>query len=237
MKSDELTIKIFADGADVDNISGLSKLPYVRGFTTNPSLMKQAGITDYKKFAKEVLDIVKTLPVSLEVFADDAEGMLEQAKKISELAKNVYVKIPVTNSRGESTKEVISSLIKEGIPLNLTAIMTAYQVESLLSHVAVDSRVILSIFAGRIADTGCDPCPIVESAVTMANNFENIEVLWASTREVYNVVQAENVGCHIITMPYSFIEKLQFFGKDLNEVSRETAETFFLDARSSGYKI
>ena len=237
MKSDELTIKIFADGADIKNISRFSKLPWVKGFTTNPSLMRQAGVTDYKEFAEEILDIVKNLPISLEVFADDTEGMFEQAKAISKLAQNVFVKIPVINSKGESTKEVISSLAKEGIPLNLTAIMTENQVENLLPYIDVDSRLILSIFAGRIADTGCDPCPIVKSMVCMTKNFGNIEVLWASTREVYNVIQAENVGCHIITMPYSFIEKLQFFGKDLNEVSRETAETFFLDARSSGYKI
>jgi transaldolase len=237
MKSEELTIKIFADGADVDNISRFSKLPYIKGFTTNPSLMRQAGVTDYKKFAEEILDIVKNLPISLEVFADDTEGMFEQAKAISKLAQNVFVKIPVINSKGESTKEVISSLAKEGIPLNLTAIMTETQVESLLSYIDVDSKLILSIFAGRIADTGCDPCPIVKSTVDMVKNFQNIEVLWASTREVYNVIQAEKVGCNIITMPYSFIKKLQLFGKDLNEYSRETAETFFLDAKRSGFKI
>lgn len=237
MKIDDFSIKIFADGADVDNISRFSKLSYVKGFTTNPSLMREAGVTDYKKFAEEILDVVKNLPVSLEVFADDIDEMFEQAKIISKLAKNVYVKIPVINSKGESTKDVISSLVKEGIPINLTAIMTENQVESLLPYIKGDSKIILSIFAGRIADTGCDPCPIIKSSVVMANNFENIEVLWASTREVYNVVQAENIGCHIITMPYAFIKKLQLFGKDLNEYSRETAETFFFDARSSGFKI
>tara|TARA_A200000113_G_C8747555_1_gene316802 strand:- start:51 stop:764 length:714 start_codon:yes stop_codon:yes gene_type:complete len=237
MKSDELTIKIFADGADINNISQFSKVSCVKGFTTNPSLMRHAGVTNYRGFAEEILDIVKTLPVSLEVFADEIDDMFEQAKTISKLAKNVYVKIPVINSKGESTKDVISSLVKEGVPVNLTAIMTDKQVESLLSYVDVDSNLILSIFAGRIADTGCDPCPIVKSSVVMANNFKNIEVLWASTREVYNVIQAQSVGCHIITMPYTFIKKLDLFGKDLNEYSRETAETFFLDAKNSGFKI
>ncbi|MAC67600.1 MAG: transaldolase [Proteobacteria bacterium] len=237
MKRGELKVKIFADGADANSIFQFSKLPDVKGFTTNPSLMRQAGVTNYKKFAKEILGIVKSLPVSLEVFADDMDGMYEQAKIISKLAKNVFVKIPIVNSKGESTKEVIASLGKEGIPLNLTAIMNANQVDGLLSYIDADFRIILSVFAGRIADTGCDPCPIVKSTVNMVRNFKKIEVLWASTREVYNVVQAENVGCHIITMPYAFIKKLQLFGKDLNEYSRETAETFFLDARSSGYEI
>ena len=237
MNMGNLKIKVFADGAEIKSIVKLTRHPCVKGFTTNPSLMRQAGVTDYKNFAEDVLAIVKGLPISLEVFADDMDTMYEQAKKISELSTNVIVKIPVVNSQGESMAEVISSLGKEGIPLNLTAIMTERQVENLLGRVNSDSKLILSIFAGRIADTGRNPSPIVESAVKMVREFKNAEVLWASTREVYNIIQAEEAGCHIITMPYSLIKKMDAFGKDLNEYSRETAETFFQDALNSGYKI
>ena len=151
--------------------------------------------------------------------------------------KNVFVKIPIVNSKGESTCKVISSLGKDNIPLNVTAIMTEKQVGDLLPHLCIDSTIILSIFAGRVADTGRDPCHVVKSSVDMVKGFKGTEVLWASTRELYNVIQAEEVGCHIITMPYTLIKKMDLFGKDLNEYSRETAETFFLDATSSGFKI
>ena len=237
MNMGNLKIKVFADGAEIKSMVKLARHPYVKGFTTNPSLMRQAGVTDYKNFAEDVLAVVKGLPISLEVFADDMYTMYEQAKKISELSTNVIVKIPVVNSQGESMAEVISSLGNEGIPLNLTAIMTERQVENLLGRVNSDSKLILSIFAGRIADTGRNPSPIVESSVKMVREFKNAEVLWASTREVYNIIQAEEAGCHIITMPYSLIKKMDAFGKDLNEYSRETAETFFQDALNSGYKI
>ena len=237
MKRDDLKIKIFADGADANSIFEFAKRSDVRGLTTNPSLMRQAGVTDYRKFAEEILGVVKEIPVSFEVFADDMGGMYNQAKEISKFGKNVFVKIPIVNSDGDSTAEVISSLGKDNVPLNVTAIMTEEQVHSLLGSIVDDQRLILSIFAGRIADTGRDPCKVVKSSVDMVQKLKNIEVLWASTREVYNVVQAEQVGCHIITMTYSLIKKLDLLGKNLNEYSRETAEMFYSDAKSSGYKI
>ena len=237
MNRDDLKIKIYADGADAKNIFQLANLPYIKGLTTNPSLMRQAGVKDYKKFAKEVLGVVKDIPVSLEVFSDEMDGIYEQAREISQLGENVFVKVPVVNSKGESTCAVVSSLIKDKISLNLTAIMTERQIETLLVNIDKDSKVILSVFAGRIADTGRDPCPMIKSAVEAVKDFDNTEVLWASTREVYNIIQAEEIGCHIITMPYSLIKKLDLFEKDLNEYSRETAEAFFLDAVRSGYKI
>lgn len=237
MKKDDLKIKIFADGADIKSIFKFTKLPFIRGVTTNPSLMRQAGVENYKNFAKELLGIVRDIPVSLEVFADDMDEVYRQAKEISTLAKNVFVKVPIVNSKGESMAEVISSLGRDNIQVNVTAIMTAEQVGNLVTYLNGDYKIILSIFAGRIADTGRDPCQIVKTSVEMVKKLKNTEVLWASTREPYNIIQAEEIGCDVITIPYALIKKMDLFGKDLNEYSRETAETFFLDAVNSGYTI
>ena len=237
MKKDDLKIKIFADGADIKSIFKFTKLPFIRGVTTNPSLMRQAGVVNYKNFAKELLGIVRDIPVSLEVFADDMDEVYRQAKEISTLAKNVFVKVPIVNSKGESMAEVISSLGRDNIQVNVTAIMTAEQVGNLVTYLNGDYKIILSIFAGRIADTGRDPCQIVKTSVEMVKKLKNTEVLWASTREPYNIIQAEEIGCDVITIPYALIKKMDLFGKDLNEYSRETAETFFLDAVNSGYTI
>ena len=237
MKRDELKVKIFADGADAESIFQFAKLPYVKGITTNPSLMRQAGVVDYKQFMEKILNVVQDIPVSFEVFADDMEGMYKQATEISKFGENVYVKIPIVNSKGESTAEVISSLGKDNVPLNVTAIMSMEQVEDLLMNIVENQRLILSIFAGRIADTGRDARAVVQSSVGLVKGLRNIEVLWASTREVYNIIQAEEAGCQIITMTYALIKKLDLLGKNLNDYSRETAEMFYSDAVNSGYKI
>lgn len=233
----DFKVKIFADGADLKSIFQFAKLPFVKGITTNPSLMRQSGVENYRSFAGEILEIVKDIPVSFEVFADEMDEMYQQANDLSKLAGNVFVKIPIVNSRGKSTSDVISALGKDGVKLNITAIMTTKQIEELLSSLNVDQRLILSIFSGRIADTGRDPCQIISSAVTLTKDLKNTEILWASTREVYNIVQANQIGCHIITMPYVLIKKLDLFEKNLDDYSRETAETFYLDAKRAGYMI
>ena len=237
MRRDDLKIKIFADGAEKKSISELVSLSHIKGFTTNPSLMRNAGVSDYRKHLKDLIETVQGLPISLEVIADDMNGVYKQAKEIADMGENVFAKIPIVNSKGNSMAEVISILGKEGIPLNITAIMTSKQVENLIPFLTREAKIIFSIFAGRIADTGRNPCPVVKSSVEMVKKFKNAEVLWASTREVYNVVQAEEVGCHIITIPYALIKKMDLFGKDLADYSRETAEAFYLDAVKSGFKI
>ncbi len=232
-----LNIKIFADGADISTIKSLSNLDYIKGFTTNPTLMRKSGVENYEEFAKSVLEIVEDKPISFEVFADDIDEMYIQAKKISSWGNNVNIKIPITNTRGEDTSNIISSLCKEGIHINVTAIFTNYQIENLLKKLNNETKIILSIFAGRIADTGVDPVPLIKKIVELTKNSQNTEVLWASPRELLNIYHAENSGCHIITIASDIINKLNLIGKDLDNFSKETVKMFYSDAKKSGYKI
>jgi transaldolase len=205
--------------------------------TTNPTLMRQAGVSDYVQFAKEVLSFVTEKPISFEVFSDDLAEMKTQARVISSWGKNVYVKIPITNTRGESTCEIISELNQEGIKLNITAIFTLSQIEKVLPNLRGTTGVYLSIFAGRIADTGIDPVPLIKDAVFMTRKFPNIQIIWASPRELLNVIQAQQVGCHIITATKDILKKLILLEKNLTEYSLDTVKMFYKDAQDAGYQI
>ena len=232
-----LKIKLFADGADKKNMIKFSKIKNIAGLTTNPSLMKKSGIKDYKKFALEVLNKIKNKPISFEVFSDDLNEMYKQAKVINSWGKNVYVKIPVTNTKGRATYKLISKLTSEGIKLNVTAILTLNQVEKVINSVKSDTKVIVSIFSGRIADTGIDPENIIKKAVFKTKRKKNIMILWASTREVFNIFQAIKCKCHIITVPFDLLKKLKFYKYNLKKYSLETVKTFYTDARKAGYNI
>ncbi len=236
MKND-LKIKIFADGADIENIKTLCKNDLIKGFTTNPSLMKKKGIVNYKKFAREVLEITENKPVSFEIFADDIDEMEQQALEISKWGKNINVKIPITNTKGQSTNDLIKKLSNQKIVCNITAILTINQLKSVVKVLNSETPAILSVFAGRIADTGRDPIPIIKEAVEVAKNKPLSNVLWASTREIYNIFQAEECGCQIITVPHDIINKFRGIGKDLSQLSLETVKTFYEDAKFAGYKI
>ena len=236
MKND-LKIKIFADGADIENIKTLSKNDLIKGFTTNPSLMKKKGIVNYKKFVREVLEITENKPVSFEIFADDIDEMEQQALEISKWGKNINVKIPITNTKGQSTNNLIKKLSNQKIVCNITAILTINQLKSVVKVLNPETPAILSVFAGRIADTGRDPMPIIKEAVEFAKNKPLSNILWASTREIYNIFQAEDSGCQIITVPHDIINKFKGIGKDLNQLSLETVKTFYEDAKAAGYKI
>ena len=236
MKHD-LKIKIFADGADMDSIISLYKNPLIKGFTTNPTLMRQAGIPDYEVFGREVLKAVPDRPVSLEVFADDIDEMIKQGRKISTWGKNVNIKIPITTTKKESTQKVIQTLSNEGIIVNVTAIMTSEQVSEVARSLNSDVPAIISVFAGRVADTGRDPIPHMMECLEELSDLEKAELLWASPREVLNVFQADNMGCHIITVTEGILKKLSLVNKDLNEYSLETVKMFRDDAVSAGYKI
>ena len=233
----KLKIKIFADGANTTDILSLNDKNFINGFTTNPSLMRKAGIKDYEKFAKDILTKITEKNISFEVFADEISEMEEQALKISSWAKNVSVKIPITNTKGKKTKELIRSLCSQKVMCNVTAIFTIKQVEELLEELPKESSAILSIFAGRIADTGLDAKKIIKQAVDLVKDFPNIKILWASPREVYNLFDAEECGCHIITMQPDLINKLSLLNKDLNEYSLETVKAFYKDALSSSYSL
>ena len=232
-------IKIFADGADYKSIIDFNKKFFVKGLTTNPSLMKKSGISDYTKFAKKVLEKVKVKPISFEVFADDINEMYQQAKIISTWGKNVYVKIPVTNSKGIGCYDLIKKLSNEKIKLNITAIFTNYQAKKVINSLNKNTKSIISIFAGRIADTGINPDLLIVQSLKFLKIKKNIkcEILWASTREIYSIIQAEKLGCHIITVPNNILSKINLIGKDLNKYSLETIKDFYRDAVSAGYKI
>lgn len=232
----KLKTKVFADGADLNSIREMNNHPYVKGFTTNPSLMRKAGVTDYVKFAKEALQIVGDKPISFEVFADDFSEMESQALEIASWGKNVYVKIPVTNTKGESSKDLIGYLSKSGIPLNITAIFTWEQVETVVKNLG-NAPAFISIFAGRIADTGIDPIPLMKRTLQLIKHQPQMELLWASTREMLNLTQANEIGCHIITMTPDMIQKTSLFNKNLEEYSLETVKTFYVDAMASQFKI
>ena len=233
----DLKIKIFADGADIESIRKLYAQPNIQGFTTNPTLMKQAGIQDYKGFALEVLKIVTDRPVSFEVFADDINEMEKQAIEIATWGKNVNVKIPITNTKGESTASLVKRLSSQGIICNVTAIFTISQLQEIVNVLDPKTPAILSIFAGRIADTGFDPVPLMLEAVNIAKSKPLSEILWASPRELLNIFQADEVGCHIITVTPDLIKKLNGVGKDLAQFSLETVEMFYRDAKAAGYTI
>jgi transaldolase len=234
---DNLRIKIFADGADVEGIRSIGSLPHVKGFTTNLTLMRQAGISDYKSFALDVLRVVNGRPVSFEVFADEFREMEAQALEIASWGSNVNVKIPVTNRRGVSSAPLVRRLSARGIVCNITAIFTLEQVSEIVDALSTTTPAILSLFAGRIADTGIDPMPLMREAVAVARSKPKAEVLWASPREVLNLFQADEVGCHIITFTNDVLKKLSGVGKDLTAFSLETVQMFHDEARAAGYTI
>lgn len=229
--------KLFADGAERDWMLEMKKNPFIRGFTTNPTLMRKAGVADYKTFALEILEGIKDLPISFEVIGDEFDEMERQAKMIASWGQNVYVKIPITNTRGESSIELLKTLSKAGVKVNVTAIMTLAQVRDVAFALADGMSAYASVFAGRIADSGKDPVPVMAAAVEILRPFPNIELIWASPREIFNVIQAEQVGCHIITATNDILKKLDLIGKDLNEFSLETVKMFRNDAIKTGYII
>jgi len=234
---DNLNIEIYADGADLESFMELNSKNFVKGFTTNPSLMKKSGIQDYTNFAKDLLSKIKDKPISFEVFADDFSGMQSQAKKINSWGKNVFVKIPITNTKGQPTSQLVKSLNEESIACNVTAIFTIEQVRSIVNVVDDRTPVILSIFAGRIADSGIDPVPIIEKAIDLTKDKKNIKILWASTRELFNIFQANKINCHIITVPNDILKKIDNIGKDQKSFSLETVIDFYNDANAAGFKI
>ena len=229
-------IKIFADGADLLSIRKLNSKKYISGFTTNPTLMKKSGIKDYKKFALNVLKFVKTKPVSFEVFADNLNLMKQQAREISTWGKNVYVKIPVTNSKGVKTTSIIKTLSEEGINLNITALFTKRQIKETVNSLDKNTKSIISIFSGRIADAGVNPENIIKYSLKVAKK-KKIEVLWASTRETYNIFEAQKIKCHIITVPHSILNKFGLIGMDLKKLSLATVKSFLNDSIKAGFKI
>ena len=235
--SKALSIKVFSDGAVLETMLHDLNSVLVTGFTTNPSLMKKAGITSYIGFAKDVLKEITDYPVSFEVFADDLEGMEQEARRIAALGDNVYVKIPVTNSKGESTAPLIDRLTAEGIKVNVTAIFTVEQVREVVDALKSGTPAVVSVFAGRIADTGLDPMPIMQEALAICREKEGVELLWASPRETFNIYQADSLGVDIITCTSDLIKKLELKDKDLTEYSLETVQMFLRDSSSLGFTI
>ena len=229
--------KIFCDIAEISQIKKFNKKKIVKGFTTNPSLMRKAGAKDYKLYSKKILKICKNKPVSLEVFADDYEEMKIQAVKINTWAKNVYVKVPVANSKGKFMGRIIKELNNQNIKLNITAVYSAKQTERILRLINKKTEVIISIFAGRAGDTGKDPVPEFVKSIKLAKKFKNVKILWASVREPYNYFQAKQLGCHIITVPPTIIDKIENFGKTFAQLTKETVKTFLIDSKKSKFKI
>jgi transaldolase len=232
-----LTVKIFADGADLAGMLELYRNPLIKGFTTNPTLMRRAGVTQYERFARQVLEVVTDRPISFEIFSDELDGMERQARAIAAWGANVYVKIPVTTTRGESTAPVLRRLAADGLKTNVTALMTLEQVRDVAACLAGGPPSCISVFAGRVADTGRDPVPIMQAAVDHLRPHPNLELIWASPREILNVVQADEVGCHIITVTHDILKKLPGLGKDLNDFSLDTVKMFHEDARAAGYTL
>src|SRR5210317_1547297 len=232
-----MTTKIFCDIAELDLIKKFNKKKIVKGFTTNPSLMRKAGAKDYKSYSKKILKICNNKPVSLEVFADDYDDMKKQAIQINELANNVYVKVPVVNSKGKFMGKIIKDLNSKNIKLNITAIYSAQQVEKILKLINKKTKVIISIFAGRAGDMGKDPVPEFKKSISLAKKFQNVEILWASVREPYNYLQAKQLGCHIITVPPVTIEKIEKCGKSFDQLTKETVKAFLVDSKKSRFKI
>jgi transaldolase len=234
---DRLRTKIFADGADLDGIVALAREAHIDGFTTNPTLMWKAGLTDYEEFGRRILAEVDQLPISFEVFADEALEMRRQAERIATWGDNVYVKIPVSNTRGESMADLAGALSGEGIKVNVTALFTPRQVAQIADAVADGAPSYLSVFAGRIADAGVDPVPIMREALDIMAAAPRAELIWASPRELLNLVQADAIGCHVITMTHDLLAKLPSLGKDLEEFSLETVRMFYRDAAQAGFDL
>lgn len=234
-KISDLKIKIYSDGADKKDILELNKNPLIQGFTTNPTLMHKAGVKDYKQFAQDVLADITNKDISFEVFADDLIEMEKQAQVIASWGKNVYVKIPVVNSKGEFTGKILSSLSDKGVKLNITAIYTVAQARDVVLSLQKDTPAVISIFSGRMADSGIDPVPVVQASVALAQMRPNTEILWASTREVWNVFQADELGCGVITAPRDVISKLSKLGKTAEELTLETVQTFLEDSAKAGF--
>jgi len=230
-------VKIFADGADLKGILDMHAKPWVQGFTTNPTLMRKAGIADYTAFARQVLAAVPDRPISFEVFSDEFNEMERQAREIATWGPNVYVKIPVTNTRGESSAALCGRLSREGLKLNVTALLTLDQVRTMADRLGDGPPACISVFAGRIADTGVDPLPVMIEALEILSPYRNLELIWASPRELLNIVQADRIGCHIITVTNDILAKLSLLGKDLEEYSLDTVKMFHRDARESGFAL
>ena len=232
-----MNTKIFCDIADLSIINKFNKKKIVKGFTTNPSLMRKAGAKDYKSYSKQILKICKNKPISLEVFADNQKSMIDQGKQINTWGKNIYVKVPVVNSKNKFTGDVIKELNNRNIKLNITAVYTSKQTQKILKVINKKTKVIISLFAGRTADAGKDPVPEFIKSIKLAKNYKNVEILWASVREPYNYLQAKQIGCHIITIPPVIIEKIDNFGKTFDQLTIETVKNFLIDSKKSKFKI
>ncbi len=236
-KTDSLNVKIFADGADLDGIRKLAENPLIKGFTTNPTLMRKAGISDYAAFAKDMLGVIGGAPVSFEVFADEFDEMEAQALEIASWGDNVYVKIPITNTMGDSSVSLVGRLSAQKVQVNVTAMMSLDQVRHVAEALDAETPAVVSVFAGRIADTGLDPVPLMREAVGVLESRPKAELLWASPRELLNIFHADEVGCHIITVTHDLLGKLKGVGKDLDQFSLETVQMFYDDASAAGYTI
>jgi transaldolase len=235
---DSLNVKIFMDGADIESIKkSAEKYPFVKGFTTNPTLMRKSGVSDYKDFALRAIDASRGAPISFEVFSDEFDDMERQSRIISSWGENVFVKIPISNTKGESSSRLIERLSGDGVRLNVTAILSIGQVKAAASALNRETPSIVSVFAGRIADTGTDPVPIMEESLRVLAGHPRAELLWASTRELLNIIQADSAGCHIITVTEGVIGKLNLLGRDLDEYSLDTVKMFHNDADAAGYKL
>ncbi len=232
-----MNTKIFCDIADTNLIKKFNKKKIVKGFTTNPSLMRKAGAKDYKSYCKKILKICKNKPISFEVFGDDFKSMLDQALKIKDWSKSIYVKVPVVNSKGIFSGKIIKELNNKNIKLNITAVYTSEQTKRILKLINKKTKVIISIFAGRASDTGKDPIPQILKSIKMSKKYKNVEILWASVREPYNYIQARQLGCHIITIPPTIIEKIERFGKTFDELTKETVKNFLVDSKKSNFRI
>ena len=233
----DLRVRVFVDGADLEGIGSLAADPLISGFTTNPTLMRASGVTDYRVFAREVLGVIGDRPISFEVFSDDFDEMERQAVEIAGWADNVYVKIPVTNTQRESSLDLVSRLAAQGVKVNLTALMTLEQVKAAAERLADGPPSCISVFAGRVADTGRDPVPLMRDALAAISGSPQIELIWASPREVLNIFQADAIGCHIITVTHDLLKKLSNVGRDLDEFSLDTVKMFHRDAEQAGYRL
>ena len=232
-----MSTKIFCDIAEISQIKKFNKKKIVKGFTTNPSLIRKAGAKDYKSYCKKILKACPEKPISFEVFADDQKNMIKQAYILNSLGKNVYVKVPFCNSKGTFSGKIIKELNKKNIKLNITAVYSSSQTKKILKNINKKSKVIISIFAGRSGDTGLDPIPEFKKSLSLCKNYKNVEILWASVREPYNFTQAKQLKCHIITVPPSIIEKIEKFGKNFKDLTIETVRNFLIDSKKSNFKI
>jgi transaldolase len=234
---ENLKVKIFADGADKAGILHMYAKPFIQGFTTNPTLMRKAGLTDYGAFCKDILTLIPDRHFSFEVFSDDFDEMEHHAREIASWGEHVYVKIPITNTRRKPSYDLLRRLAGQGIKVNVTALMTLDQVRKAADALGNGPAACISVFAGRVADTGCDPVPIMRDAVQIMSAYPNLELIWASPRELLNIFQADSVGCHIITVTNDVLKKLDLVGKDLDDYSLDTVKMFYQDAQAAGYKI